>query len=254
MDHSANESVKKETARCRNEADEARQALLEFVHAATHDLKAPLRHVASYCTLLKEEAGNILDAERLSYVDRMSLAARRMQRLLDDLAAYASILAVAEKPKEKASLDQAFQEAVAELAPAIEASGARISSEPLPDVSGYPVLLTRIFYHLIDNALKYRGGGAPVISIRCVDEGDHYLLSFRDNGTGIDKKHLEKIFSPFVRLHAQDEIEGTGLGLSACRRIVEMHDGRIWAVSEPGAGSVFNVILPHGQTGFQTGV
>lgn len=235
--------LKNQVVQYQRELEKTNQALSEFAHTVSHDLKAPLRHITSYCDLLKEDAKEQLDGKKMEYISRMSVNVRRMQRMIDDLLIYSRVIHSREEKREVA-LNLVFQEVVEELDPAIKASGAHITSDPLPLVKTYPVRIRQLFQNLIGNALKYRGEKTPEISVHCVDKGAYYLLSFEDNGIGIEEKHLKNIFKPFERLHSQEQIEGTGLGLSICKKVVEMHNGRIWAESTPGEGSVFKVSLP----------
>lgn len=228
---------------CRRELEKANEALADFTHTASHDLKAPLNRIARYCDFLREEGAGALSADCLGYIDRMQANGRRMMRLIDDLRAYSHALHPGEA-RAPADLGQIAAGAVDDLEPLITPSGAAVTVGILPVAPVYPLRLRQMLQNLIGNALKYKSERAPVIAVDCIDAGTHYMISVRDNGMGIAAEHLGRIFRPFERLHRQEEIEGSGLGLAACRKIAEMHQGKIWAESEPGQGSVFCFTLP----------
>jgi len=131
------------------------------------------------------------------------------------------------------------------LREAIQETGARIDTGPLPVIRTNPVRFVRLMQNLIGNALKYRAADrTPVIKVEATDEGGAWHFTVSDNGIGIRKEYLEQIFVIFRRLHGKNEYGGTGIGLAACKRIVEKFGGDIWATSEPGMGSVFHFTLP----------
>ncbi len=225
------------------ELEKSYLALSEFTNTASHDLKAPLRRIVQYCDLLKEEIGGRIGADGQDYIKRLSVNAMRLQSLVDDLLIYSRTM---NSKEDKVPLDfsKAVADVVDDLDMPIKENKAVISVEKLPVVAAYPMRIKELFQNLIENALKYRGPSDPVISISCEDKGDHITFSVQDNGKGIDKKYHEKIFKAFERLHTQDDIEGSGLGLSICEKVVEMHKGRIWVESSPGAGAIFKFTLP----------
>ena len=130
---------------------------------------------------------------------------------------------------------------------AIEESGAHITTENLPVVCGHQVQLSLVLQNLISNALKYRGKEQPRIHITSQRKGDEWLICVQDNGIGFDQHYAERIFELFKRLRSR-EYPGSGLGLAICKRIVELHGGRIWAISQPDHGSRFYFSLPAGST------
>ncbi|MBU6475980.1 MAG: response regulator [Alphaproteobacteria bacterium] len=223
----------------RKQLEEVNAALSEFTHTASHDLKAPLTRVSYYCDLLQEEGAADLSEDCKGYIDRVQVNVRRLQRLIEDLLAYSRTL---HNQEEKMPTDlKALAESVAEdLATITEETGGRVTVGNLPTAVVYPTRIRQLFQNLINNALKYRSPDrAPLVHADCADAGTHYRFSIRDNGMGIDKKYQEKIFKAFSRLHGQDQIEGSGIGLATCVKVVEMHGGRIWVESAPGQGSVF---------------
>jgi light-regulated signal transduction histidine kinase (bacteriophytochrome) len=125
-----------------------------------------------------------------------------------------------------------------------EENNVTITYDPLPNIMGDEKLLVYLFQNLIGNAIKYRSQETPQIHISAIKQKDHFLLSVKDNGIGIDSEHLNRIFTIFQRLHGNEEYEGTGIGLAIAQKIVHLHGGRIWAESELGKGSTFYFTIP----------
>ncbi len=237
------------------QAEAARQALLRrltdsntelerFAYVASHDMQEPLRMVLNFSQIVANDYADKLDDDGREYLKIIGDSAGRMRDMVQDLLEYARL------DKEGARFTKV--DLRAELAHVLEnlrsltkESQAVITYEPLPVVSGIGVQLMRLMQNLIANAIKYqKPRRLPVIHIGCADEGDYWQISVRDNGMGIEKAFIDQIFEPFRRLHSWDGIQGTGLGLSVCRKIVETHGGRIWAVSEPDIGSTFFFTIP----------
>lgn len=217
--------------------------LEQFAAAASHDLQAPLRKIASFASLFKARYGGRLDAEADLYFEVMAKSAAQLGALIADLLAYARV--GREKPDfQRFPLREAVDEALANLDAAIKDSGARVTVEALPEVVGDPAQLERLFQNLIDNAIKYRGREAPLVAVRAADGPRESVVSVSDNGCGFAPERAAEIFAPFVRLHSAAECPGTGIGLAICQRVVELHGGRIWAESEPGRGSTFRFSIP----------
>jgi chemotaxis family two-component system sensor kinase Cph1 len=126
----------------------------------------------------------------------------------------------------------------------IEDTGASITYDPLPEITANENQIIQLLQNLVGNALKFRSDAAPVIHVGCQREGEDWLFSVRDNGIGIEPEYLERIFVIFQRLHARETYPGTGIGLAICKKIVELHDGRIWAESQPGKGATFYFAIP----------
>lgn len=224
----------------------ANRDLDEFVYAAAHDLKEPLRAIGNHASMLIEDYGTALDAPALRRFDRMRALCRRMERLIADVAFFARIGHASPVP---AGLDPADAAALAlrELAPFIEARGARIRiASPLPRVAGDPQLVTALFRLLVDNAIRFNDSEAPQVEILSppAEQGHAAeglaLFAIRDNGIGVDPRFHSEIFRIFKRLNRDGVYgEGTGAGLTHAKKIVESHGGRIWLESIPGRGSTF---------------
>ncbi len=167
-----------------------------------------------------------------------------MEMLVRDLLAYTQAGQL-DRPRPPRTQTKRWQRALANLDGAIRASGAQVTSEPLPSLRVRATQLQQLFQNLVGNAIKYRRPETPpVINVAARRDGENWLFSVSDNGLGIEAQYKERIFGLFKRLHTGDEYSGTGIGLAICQRIVERYHGRIWVESEPGKGSTFNFTLP----------
>jgi PAS domain S-box-containing protein len=233
-----------ERKRAQAELLRANQDLQQFAYSASHDLQEPLRSVKIYSELLAQRFGDKLEGDATDFLDFITSGATRMEMLVKDLLAYTQA-GERVRPSTPTDASQALSSALANLAGAINESGAQVSAEPLPSVFVHATQLQQLFQNLVGNAIKYRRPETPPvikITVRC--EAERWLFSVSDNGLGIEAQYKERIFGLFKRLHTGDEYSGTGIGLAICQRIVERHDGRIWVDSEIGKGSTFNFTLP----------
>jgi signal transduction histidine kinase len=235
--------LKQQIVKYQQDLEKSNRALSEFAHIVSHDLKAPLRRMVSYCDLLKEEAKGKLESEAEKYVDRLSANAARLQRFINDLLEFSRIMHAQEEMKE-VDLKAAVKEIIEDLEPLIEENNAKITTDELPVIMAYPLRIRQLFLNLLSNAIKYRGKGDPVIHVGYEDRGSHHFFYVQDNGMGIPEKYQKNIFEAFQRLHTHDAIEGTGLGLSICRKVVAMHGGQIGLESEAGKGTKFYFTIP----------
>jgi len=229
-----------------NQALERSNADLEqFAYAASHDLQEPLRMVAIYTQLLKEEYGESLDDQAKLWIDFAVNGAQRMSSLLKALLAYSRVTNAAAEDARPGDTACALKAALLNLASVVEQTGAEITAGTLPRVPVAEVHLAQLFQNLIANAIKYaRPGVRPRIGISVSRAASgHWLFAVCDNGIGIEEKYLSQIFGVFKRLHGQS-VEGTGIGLALCQKIVERAGGHIWAESQPGVGSTFFFTLP----------
>jgi signal transduction histidine kinase len=216
--------------------------LERFAHAASHDLKEPLRTMASFAQLLQSRYAGRVDADADQFVRYVVDGATRMQRLVDDLLAYSRVGSEGVRTAPVAA-EEALAEALAGLKVALESAGALVSHDALPVVKADGRLLTQLFQNLVDNAVKFRRSDPARVHVSAQFDGRAWVFSVRDNGIGIDPRYADRIFTMFRRLHGRDH-EGSGIGLALCKRIVERHGGRIWLASEPGKGSTFYFSLP----------
>ncbi|MEO5337084.1 MAG: ATP-binding protein [Magnetospirillum sp. WYHS-4] len=218
--------------------------LRQLSHVAAHDLQEPLRNITNYLGLLERRHGSHLEGEARDAVDIAIEGSRRLHRLIRDLQEFSEI-GVHERPAERIEVARLLRDALDALAPAIEASQARITHDSLPAVVADAALLGTLLMQLLRNALIFRRTDEPpAVHVSAVREGGEWVFSVADNGIGIDPDYHDRIFRIFQRLHAQESYEGTGIGLALCKKIVEWYGGRIWVESAEGQGSTFFFTLP----------
>ncbi len=231
------------TVRKEAEAQLARsnEELEQFAYVASHDLQEPLRKVVGFMEVVKERYADRLDEKGVQYVDHAIDGGIRMRDLIVDLLQYSRTGRA--RADARVSLSETLAEVEENLAPAIEASGAQIVSDGLPEVRVARVELMRVLQNLVSNALKYCEG-APRIEVAASREGSWVRVSVADNGIGIAPEYQERIFDVFRRLHGKDEYSGTGIGLAIVRRAVESWGGEVSVHSEAGRGSRFEFTVP----------
>ncbi|MFC4855308.1 sensor histidine kinase [Actinophytocola glycyrrhizae] len=217
--------------------------LEQFAYIASHDLQEPLRKVASFCQLLERRYKGKLDERADQYIAFAVDGAKRMQILINDLLAFSRVGRIVREPV-TVSCDAVLEQALANLADAIERTGATVDHEDLPTVSAEVPLLTAVFQNLIGNALKFRGEEPPKVWITARRDGDFWEFAVADNGIGIDPEYADRIFVIFQRLHNKADYPGTGIGLAMCRKIIEYHGGTIWLDTSVESGSRFCFTLP----------
>ena len=220
--------------------------LQQFAHVASHDMKEPLRKIRTFTgRLLEDPATNFSDKGRL-FIDKVNSSVDRMFYMIEGVLNYSTINAM-EQTIEKVDLNQIIKNIETDLELPISDKSATLNYQHLPVVEGASVLLYQLFYNLINNSLKFSVEGKPVeINISSsIKEGNEMAeVKIKDNGIGFQQEFAERIFNTFARLNSKDRYEGTGLGLSLCKRIVQRHGGSISATSEPGKGAAFIVLLP----------
>jgi signal transduction histidine kinase len=219
--------------------------LQEFAYTASHDLQEPLRKIQVFGDRVITEYGERLDASGCNYVERMRNAARRMQELINALLTYSRLTKKA-GTFNSITLEKPVREALWNVEERVRQTRGRVAVSGLPTIEADPVQMTQLFQNLLSNALKFHSNGrSPEVRISGeVLPEDHCRIVVEDNGIGFDEKYLPQIFSPFRTLHKLDAYEGTGIGLTICRKIVERHGGKITARSTPGKGSTFIIDLP----------
>ena len=230
-------------ARHAAELERSNAELEQFAHVASHDLKEPLRMVASYLELLQRRYKGRLDADADDFIHFAVDGALRMRSLMDGLLALSQV-GTHGRPFGPTDCDAVVDKAVNDLAVAIAESRAVITRDPLPTVLGDAGQLEQLFQNLVSNAIKFRSEEEPRVHITARRKRTEWLFSVRDNGIGIDSKYSERIFVVFQRLHAREERSGTGIGLAISKKIVERHGGRIWIESRPGEGATFYFTIP----------
>ena len=232
--------------------ERSNQDLEEFAHAASHDLQEPLRKMRTFANRLMDSMKETeLTPRQHQYLERIEQAGQRMQLRIDDLLGLARV--ARRRPQhETVDLGELLERVLGDLESAIEGSGATFEIGALPLVEADAPSMELLFQNLVSNAIKYRKDEvAPAIRVaaRTIPPPDlpgpeWTRITVSDNGIGFEEIYAERIFRPFERLHGRDEYEGSGVGLSICRRVVELHGGTITATAQPGAGATFEIEMP----------
>ncbi|MGY6523268.1 MAG: sensor histidine kinase [Mongoliitalea sp.] len=219
------------------------EELEKFAASAAHDLKAPLNYILSCIEILELKGVAQQDDETKQFFHLMKSSAWSMKSMITDLLDYTKL----EKDKgefEQVSLNGICEELLVTFDSLINEHDASISIQSLPEIIGDSILLKKLFQNLIENALKYRSEDRPMIAIYYEETPELYTLFVKDNGIGFDMIYASEVFDFMKRLNTNKSIEGTGIGLASCKRIVEIHGGEIGVLSEPGKGSTFFFTLP----------
>lgn len=233
--------------------ESANRDLDRFAFMASHDLQEPLRKIRTFSDLLFVKYQQVLDTPAINYINRIQNAAVRMQTLISDILAFSRI----NNEKDtfvNYNLNIILQEAIDELDSTIQEKKAQLQIQELPAIDVNPGLIRPLFENLLSNALKYsQKDEPPVINIRSEvitattsnkEPVQYCRIYVQDNGIGFDQVYAEQIFDMFRRLHVHSEFEGTGIGLTLCKKIVEKHNGFISVQSKVGKGSTFIISLP----------
>lgn len=225
------------------ELERKNKELEQFAFVASHDLQEPLRTTSSFVELLQQQYKGRLDDRADKYLDFISQASERMKIQINDLLEYSRI--GSNQELKKVDCNVIMNEVLADLQTSISESGAEIKSETLPVIDGYETEMKLLFQNLAYNAIKFRKKGiSPTIYISVRKKKNAWQFAFTDNGIGIAREHNERIFIIFQRLHTRNEYKGSGIGLSHCKKIVELHKGKIWLESEVGKGTTFYFTIP----------
>lgn len=235
------------------ELQRSNEDLQQFAHVASHDLKEPIRKVKTFTNRLEHYLEDNMDATAKRFMERIHVATDRMFSMIDGVLAYSTANAIQQKYG-TVDLNDILKDIETDLEVALQSSGGKIQYQNLPVVEGAAVLLYQLFYNLINNSIKFAKDTEPpqIILSSQTDADDFAHIIVSDNGIGFEPHHASRIFETFIRLNPKDEFEGTGLGLSLCKKIVERHGGNIIATGIPGKGASFNITLPLTQkvTGF----
>jgi PAS domain S-box-containing protein len=214
-----------------------------FAQTASHDLRAPLRQITQFLLLVERRCGDTLSAEGLEYLQLAGNSARRLSKMVEDVLAYSHIGA-SEQTFQPVDLSQVLDSVLDRVRILIVESGVHITRDELPLVMADPAQIAQLLQNLISNALLYRGEASPAIHFSARLDGDHWTLSVRDNGVGIEPQNHLRIFEMFQRSSLATELPGSGVGLAICKRVIDRHHGRIWVESTPGVGATFLFTLP----------
>jgi light-regulated signal transduction histidine kinase (bacteriophytochrome) len=239
------QNLNQELAKRSTELESINKELEAFAYSISHDLRAPLRHMAGYTELLQKRVSSGLDEKSNHYIMMMLESAKRMGNLIDDLLAFSRI-GRAETQKTVVNLAQLVREALSELREDTEGRNIAWKIGTLPDFYGDRSMLRLVLVNLISNAVKFtRTRPQAEIEIGSANGNrDELIVFIRDNGVGFDMKYVNKLFGVFQRLHQADEFEGTGIGLATVQRIIHRHGGKVWAEGVVDGGATFYFSAP----------
>lgn len=245
--------------RINDELSRSNTNLSEFAYAASHDLKEPARKIHVFSDRLHQLLFNRMTPEEQHYFERMQMAAARMTSLITDLLTYSEVSLEVRK-SDKVDLNELISQVLVDLDLEVEQSNASITIDTLPQINGNKRHLQQVFHNLLSNALKYKkpdvppaigirssikqGNALPVVLSAEEKLAEFIVIEVSDNGVGFDRSDAERIFNVFTRLHVTPGFKGTGVGLSIVRKVVQNHNGYVWAESNIGAGSTFTIALP----------
>ncbi len=217
--------------------------LEQFAYVAAHDLREPLVAVAAYLKILERHSNSHANENTLKCITKALNLVLRMDNMLQTLLSHSRIMQTS-VPPETIDSNICMADALSNLAFSIEKSGAVITNDNLPPVRINHSHLVTVFQNLVGNSIKYKKSEPPQIHIGCQIKENEYQFSVTDNGIGIEPPYLDRIFKMFERAHELSGREGTGIGLSTCRKIIERNGGRMWVESAAGEGSTFFFTLP----------
>lgn len=230
------------------ELQRSNEDLQQFAHVASHDLKEPVRKIKTFISRLEDNLEGKLDDSAKKFIERIHVASDRMFNMIEGVLAYSKINADQQKPT-VVDLNEVLKNIETDLEVSLQKTGGEIYYDNLPVLEGAQVLLYQLFYNLINNSIKFAKNDVPVkvkLSSKIIkqQDNDFAVITVEDNGIGFNENQAERIFETFTRLNSKDSYEGTGLGLSLCKKIVERHAGTITASGSPYNGAVFTIVLP----------
>jgi signal transduction histidine kinase len=238
-----------------NQLEATNKELDCFAYMASHDLQEPLRKIKIFSERVLAKYNKDLDQESKVYIDKIQVAATRMQNLINDIFAISKISATKDL-RVKSDLNELLKEVITDMEIQIQEKNADISVETLPELQVHKSLIKRLFQNLLNNSIKYSRKDVPPkiriwTKIESSEEGGEKMhikkycrIYIQDNGLGFDQQYAEQVFTMFRRLHVAPEYEGTGIGLAICKKIVEEHQGFISVKSEVNNGTLFTISLP----------
>jgi two-component system, chemotaxis family, sensor kinase Cph1 len=230
--------------RIMNDLKRSNKELEQFAYVSSHDLKEPLRMITSFLQLLQKRYSADLDDDANDFINFAVEGAKRLDIMINDLLEYSRI-GNKEREFEYLQGEKILETVLTNLKTSIEDNNVIITHDPLPLIYANNQQMVQLLQNLISNAIKYHSKEDPKIHISADILDDEYVFSIKDNGIGIDQKHLERIFTIFQRLHSRDEYEGTGIGLAISQKIVQKHHGKIWAESKLEKGTTFYFTIPN---------
>ena len=245
-------NLNQELAKRAAELEATNKELEAFSYSVSHDLRAPLRHVAGYAELLQKQASDSLDDKSHRYIRTIVESAKRMGDLIDDLLAFSKI-GRAETKKMAVDLQQLVKEVLAEIGEETKGRDIMWKIGALPICYGDRSMLRVVMVNLVSNAVKYtRMRKSAEIEIGCQNENENEIEIFvRDNGAGFDMRYVDKLFGIFQRLHLPEQFEGTGIGLATVQRIIHHHGGKVRCEGAIDEGATFYFSLPKVQHAYE---
>jgi len=232
------QKARRGTERANMDLERKNKELEQFAYIASHDLQEPLRTTSGFVDLLQKQYHGKIDERADKYLAFISDSTARMKVLIKDLLDFSRIGAKVELKEIDCNIT--LKNMLADIMVAIRESEADIQYTELPVINGYPTEIKLLFQNLVLNAIKFRKKDiAPQVKISVKKTEGYWEFAVSDNGIGIEEEHNERIFDIFQRLHTRKEYAGSGIGLSHCKKIVELHHGKIWVESTPGEGSTF---------------
>lgn len=223
---------------------QSNEELERFAYICSHDMQEPVRMMNSYGGMLEEESADVLNEKSKKYLSYIIGNAGRMQKMIQDILTFSRI-GREEVQTERLDSNQIVQEIVLEFESVIKEKNALVIYGDLPLLEASPTLMRVLFQNLIGNALKFQPpGNTPEVHIEAVEQDNLWRFSVCDNGIGIDPQFNGRIFTIFQRLNRKEDYPGTGIGLSTCKKFIELCGGEIGFESEPGKGSTFFFTLP----------
>ncbi|MCI0748618.1 MAG: ATP-binding protein [Verrucomicrobia subdivision 3 bacterium] len=238
-------AIEERLARLAAQLGDATRELESLSYAVSHDLRAPLRHIEAFSSLLEGNLAGKLDSDTAEYIAIISQSAKQMSKLLDGVLSY-SRLCRRELNRTAVSLDQALKSALQDLR--LEAEGRQVEWEisPLPEIQGDPWMIRESLYQLLSNALKFTRAREPArICVSATAAPGEIVVRIQDNGIGFDVQYGDRLFNLFQKLHSDPKYEGAGIGLAHVRRMIQRQGGRVWAEGKPDAGATFYIALPN---------
>lgn len=226
-----------------NRLEISNRELEQFAYVASHDLQEPLRNITNYVMILELKSKNLLDDESKNFLSIITSSTERMKTLIKELLDFSRI--GRNRVIEKIDCNIIFKDIMDDLNLMIHENHAIVHASNLPELIGNKNEIKQLFQNLIVNAIKFKQKDKPpVINIYCEEDQEDWKFSFSDNGIGIRKDHLDKIFLIFQRLHSDESYPGTGIGLATCKKIIELYEGKIWVESIPEIGTTFFFTIP----------
>jgi PAS domain S-box-containing protein len=222
--------------------------LEELIYTVSHDLRAPLRHVSSYAQMIQESAEDKFSEDEKFFMENVISSSARLGQMIDELLSY-SRSRNEELRKEKIEVQALLKPIHKLFERETKERGIVWKFRDLPEIYADREMMEKVFLNLLSNAVKYtKNQPHPVIELSGRTDGKRVIISIKDNGAGFNMKYANKLFAVFQRLHLQTEFEGTGIGLANVHRIIQRHDGEIWAKGEVEQGAEFHFSLPAEET------